>query len=151
VIQKIDITQEAEALKVLRLQYQSYRIEAEMIGFDQLPPLKETSADLQQSRETFYGYYEQTELSGVISFKHDQGVIDIHRLMVHPSHFRKGIANKLLCELEMNGKDVKSLVVSTGSKNLPAIDLYIKFGFEVIAEKEITQGLRLTFFKKDLF
>jgi ribosomal protein S18 acetylase RimI-like enzyme len=149
-ILRIDITQEADALKVLQLQYQSYRIEAEMIGFDELPPLMETLADLQQSRETFYGYYEQNELYGVISYKHHQGIADIHRLMVHPDHFRKGIAKKLLNNLEMIEKGVESLVVSTGSDNTPAIDLYKKSGFEVINEKVITQGLRLRFFKKEL-
>jgi phosphoglycolate phosphatase len=149
-IQMIDITKESGALKVLQLQHQSYRIEAKLIEFDELPPLRDTLADLQQSGETFYGFYEQNDLYGVISFKYNHGIFDIHRLMVHPDHFKRGIAKKLLHNLEMQGKNGESLVVSTGSKNTPAIDFYIKCGFEVNGEKEIIQGLWLTSFKKEL-
>jgi ribosomal protein S18 acetylase RimI-like enzyme len=149
-IKRIDIGNESIVKEVLHLQYLSYRIEAQLIGFDELPPLKDTSVSLQQSGETFYGYYEKDVLWGVISYKIDDCVVDIHRLMVHPNQFRKRVAEKLLTFLEMQGKGKGSMIVSTGSKNTPALNLYKKFGFEVIDEKELTEGLWITTFRKEL-
>lgn len=91
-IKKIDITNPGISKEVLNIQIPSYKIEAEIIDFYDIPPLKDTVHSLQQCGETFFGYYLNDELCGVISIKIDDGIIDIHRLMVHPYHFRKGIA-----------------------------------------------------------
>lgn len=40
-------------------------------------------------------FFEDT-LAGFISFKMDEEEVDIHRLVVSPDHFHKGIATKLL-------------------------------------------------------
>jgi GNAT superfamily N-acetyltransferase len=40
--------------------------------------------------------------------------MDIHRLMVHPKHFRKGIAKLLLEFIESNEEDIETIIVSTG-------------------------------------
>ena len=58
--------------------------------------------------------------------------LDIHRLIVHPNHFRRGIAQHLLefvLKLELNAK---SYIVQTGALNLPAIGLYQKLGFTAV-------------------
>src|SRR5699024_12347757 len=68
---------------------------------------------LQQCGETFYGYYSNGWLCGVVSIKTAKCVIDIHRLMVHPNHFRKGIAKKLLNFVEGNKEKFKTIIVST--------------------------------------
>ncbi|MBM7578654.1 GNAT family N-acetyltransferase [Jeotgalibacillus terrae] len=91
-IKKIDITDPAHAERVLQIQLLSYQIEAEIIGNEDLPPLKESAADLQHSGEMFYGYYVGEDLGGVVSFKMDQQEVDIHRLIVSPAYFRQGIA-----------------------------------------------------------
>lgn len=88
-IKKIDITNPKLAKEVLNIQIPSYNVEAEIIDYYELPPLKDTVETLQQCEETFFGYYVNEELCGVISMKVDNGIIDIHRLMVHPKHFRK--------------------------------------------------------------
>jgi phosphoglycolate phosphatase len=148
-IKRINIENESIVKEVLHLQFLSYSIEAELIEFDELPPLKDTLDSLQQSGETFFGYYEKDELWGVISYKIDDRVVDIHRLMVHPNQFRKRVAEKLLAFLEMQGKDKDSMIVSTGSKNIPALNFYKKFGFETIDEKELTEGLCITSLSKN--
>jgi ribosomal protein S18 acetylase RimI-like enzyme len=118
-----------------------------VIGYYNLPPLKDTIHSLQQCEETFFAYYLQEELCGIISFKLDRTEIDLHRLIVHPSHFRKGIAQKLLDFVE-NMYEVKSIRVMTGSKNTPAINFYLKNDFYKLQEVKIDEYLTLSYFRK---
>jgi len=147
-IKKIDITNLEIVKEVLNIQIPSYKIEAEIIEFYDLPPLKDTVQSLQQCGETFFGYYLNKELCGVVSIKADEKIIDIHRLMVHPHHFRKGIAKRLLNFIETEMKNFETIIVSTGTKNAPAVAFYLKNGFVKIKETKITEQLSLTFYKK---
>jgi ribosomal protein S18 acetylase RimI-like enzyme len=149
-IKKMDITNPNLAEDVLNIQIPSYKIEAELIDFYEIPLLNDTIDTLQQCGETFYGYYLNNELSGVISIKADKGVIDIHRLMVHPKHFRKGIAKMLMEFIESNEDDIETIIVSTGSKNAPAINFYEKSGFSITEETRVTEHLSLTSFIKKI-
>lgn len=149
-IKKIDITNPDISKEVLNIQILSYNVEAKIIDFYDIPPLKDTVQSLQQCGETFYGYYLNKKLCGVISIKVDDRVIDIHRLMVHPKHFRKGIAKKLLNFIEIELESFEAIVVSTGTKNEPAVSFYVRNGFFKIEETMITKQLSLTTFKKQL-
>ncbi len=135
------------AKKILSLQQQSYKIEAEIIGFDEIPPLKEDIVSLQTSHEFFWGYFIEDELVGAISYKTIGLLLDIHRLMVHPLHFKKGIASLLLEFIMNKNEEITTFIVSTGTKNFPAIRLYEKFGFREVDVVRITKELSLTKFK----
>lgn len=147
-IKKIDITNPKLAEEVLSIQLSSYRVEAELIDFYDIPPLKDTVRALQRCGETFYGCYVDGELGGVISMKVEEGLIDIHRLMVHPKHFREGIAGRLLDFVESYSLGGETLIVSTGSKNTPAIYFYKKSGFVKTGEVKVMEGLSITSFEK---
>ncbi len=147
-IKKIDITNPKLAKEVLSLQLPSYEVEAKLIDCYDIPPLKDTVSTLQQCGENFYGCYVDGELGGVISIKVEVGLIDIHRLMVHPKHFKKGIAKRLLDFIESTGEGIETLIVSTGSKNVPAINFYEKSGFMKMAEVKVMEGLSITSFEK---
>ena len=150
-IKKNDITNHKFAKEVFNIQIPSYKVEAEIIGFHDIPPLRDTVEALQQCGETFFGYYLNGELCGAISIKTAKCVIDIHRLMVHPKHFRKGIAKKLLDFVENNNKEkFETIIVSTGTKNAPAVDFYLKNGFSKTGEKRVTERLSLTSFNKEI-
>lgn len=64
-------------------------MEADIIDSHDIPPLKDTVQSLQQCGETFFGYYINKELCGVISIHTDYDIIDIHRLMVHQNTLEK--------------------------------------------------------------
>lgn len=149
-IKQIDITDPEISKEVLAIQIPSYRVEAEIIDFYDIPPLKDTVQSLQQCGETFFGYYSNGELCGAISIKTDDRRIDIHRLMVHPNHFRKGIAEKLLNFVEGKKGKFETIIVSTGTKNAPAVGLYLKNSFFRIGERKVSECLSLTFFKKKI-
>nr|WP_203362808.1 GNAT family N-acetyltransferase [Bacillus sp. REN10] len=147
-IKELDITNQKIAEEVLKIQLLSYKVEAEIIGFFELPPLKDTVKTLQQCGETFFGYFVNNELCGAISIKKaEKNIIDIHRLLVHPKHFRKGIAEKLLTIIERN-REAEKVIVSTGSKNTPAVRFYLKHGFQIVEERKVNEHLFLTHFEK---
>lgn len=149
-IERVDITNPIVAEKVLNIQIQSYSVEAKIINFYEIPPLKDTIETLKETEETFFGYYLNGELCGVISIKIEKGIIDIHRLMVHPEHFNKGIASRLLSFIEENKEDCEMIIVATGTKNEPAVNFYLKNGFLETGKKRVSEQLSLSFFKKKI-
>jgi ribosomal protein S18 acetylase RimI-like enzyme len=148
-IRKLNLQHEVEAQHLLDLQQKSYTVEARLIGYHDIPPLHDSLERLQQCTETFYGYFVKRQcLVGAISYKREGRVLDIHRLMVHPNHFRKGIAASLLQFVERAEDGVDTITVATGTKNKPAIHLYRRFGFRETENRELTPGISMTFFEK---
>lgn len=148
-IKFVDITLQPEAVRVLELQRVSYAIEADLIG-SSIPPLRETLEELQSCGEVFHGWFENDRLLGFIAHKLEDGILDVHRVAVHPDGFRRGIARQLL-EFVLNLEpSATRAIVQTGSLNVPACKLYLSFGFEVLERKKVAPGLELTLFSKNL-
>jgi hypothetical protein len=59
---------------LLNIEQLAYRIEADLIGFNDIPTLNDTIYSLQECNETFYGYFANTMLCGAISPRNRQGV-----------------------------------------------------------------------------
>jgi GNAT superfamily N-acetyltransferase len=149
-IQKIDISQARVASQILELQHLSYRVEAKLIGSDAIPALHETFEQLQHCCEIFYGFLEGQEIVGAISFKLEHHTLDIHRMMVHPMHFRQGIARALIEFALKLEQPATRCIVQTGSLNTPAICLYEKLGFSKLEQREVIPDLWVTVLEKDL-
>lgn len=153
-IQSLPLHTNEEILHLLALQIASYRVEAELIGFEDIPPLKDGIQSIREAEETFYGYYVEEEnerkLVGAISYSREGCVVTICRMMVHPHFFRRGIARALLEHIlqkqENNG--VQLFIVSTGTANLPATRLYQSFGFTVKRVFTVPPGVSLTTFER---
>ncbi|EIM07212.1 ribosomal-protein-alanine acetyltransferase [Planococcus antarcticus DSM 14505] len=112
------------------------------MGFDGIPQLYEKVSEIQKSTETFAGYSEE-QLQGVISFQIDEGILAIHRLVVSPTYFRKGIGKRLVEYLLEHYKGYE-FVVSTGTANKPAIALYTAYGFQEQRLIEVAPGIHCT-------
>ncbi|KAE9627809.1 GNAT family N-acetyltransferase [Defluviitalea raffinosedens] len=145
-IKKIDITNPDIAKEVLSIQIPAYQIEAKLIGFDEIPNLKDTVDSLQQCGETFYGYYMNGNLCGIISFVIASFVLDIHRLFVDPKYFRKGIARQLLDHILYAEAGFDTVIVKTGNKNIPALRFYPKYGFDQEEDLVINEQLSMAQF-----
>ena len=72
----------------------------------------------------------------------DDEVMVIHLLMVRPSKEEKGIATSLVrYAMELAGSSsCKALRLDTGSQNIPALSLYKKLGFQIIATASMNVG-----------
>jgi ribosomal protein S18 acetylase RimI-like enzyme len=144
----LDLTDRATVSEVLALQSISYAVEVRLIGAFDIPPLRDTPETLRDCGETFYGYSIGDELVGAVSYKEDGEVLDIHRLVVRPDHFRRGIARSLVGYIANVATDAKRIIVSTGTKNEPACRLYRSLGFRKTGEVEPSPGLRITTFER---
>jgi ribosomal protein S18 acetylase RimI-like enzyme len=145
-IKILDITDVDVAGSVLSIQLPAYNIEAKLLNFYDIPPLHETVNSLLESNETFYGYYQEEELAGVISISVDEPLLTICRLIVNPVHFRKGIGRALLQHVFDAYPEASQFKVGTGEKNEPAVRLYKSFGFQETDKREISPGVFISHF-----
>jgi ribosomal protein S18 acetylase RimI-like enzyme len=149
VIKKIDIRLLSVAEKVLELQKSSYQVEADIIDFYDIPPLKDDIVKLMKCNEEFWAYFVNKKIVGIISFKTSKSVLDIHRLAVHPDFLRREIASDLLDFIE-NMESINNVVVCTAKNNKPAINIYLKKGYKPVEDIVVEKELSLTKYVKKL-
>ncbi|OAB40966.1 GNAT family N-acetyltransferase [Paenibacillus glacialis] len=136
--------------QIWRLQQVAYRLEAERIGFSDIPPLLDTYETLSQCGERFFGEVDEDgELQGAIAIiSETAGTMTITRMMVQPACFRKGIAGRLIQHVLDYHVDTPLFIVSTGTRNVPAFTLYLKFGFIPFDTYEVAPEIELTTFHR---
>ncbi len=145
----LDIADAETAGAVLALQRRSYRVEADLIGTEGIPPLFETLAELHACGESFLGAFVDGRLAGAISWRFSAGTIDIHRLVVDPDYFRRGLGTALVRGLLESEPAAALAIVQTGAKNEPAAALYLREGFEKVDEVSLG-GVPVARFAKNL-
>jgi ribosomal protein S18 acetylase RimI-like enzyme len=145
----LDNTNIEAAEQIIKLQKASYIVEAELIGFMQIPPLLELPEDIQNSKEIYYGCFVEEDLAGIISYTIEKDVLDICKVAVHPDFFKRGIATKLIKLVEQTD-GIRSIIVSTGFKNSPAVKLYTSMGFVETNVCEVGPGVFIVNFEKKL-
>jgi ribosomal protein S18 acetylase RimI-like enzyme len=147
-IRPLDLGDPPTLAALVRVQRASYRVEADLIGFDGLPPLRETPEELAAARESFLGAFDGERLVGALSFVRHPTWVDIYRLVVDPSAFRRGIATRLLDALDELHADAAYTTVATGERNAPAVALYQRRGFESVGRKAVAPGIRIVRFER---
>lgn len=135
----LDLSDDAVLHELWTVQRLAYAVEAEIIGFDGIPPLHETPEELRAADETFLGLYDEEGLVGAVSYRLEGSTVDICRLVVHPRAHRRGIATTLLDALPDGPQ-----IVSTGTKNVPALNLYRRRGFVETGTHEVGPGVSIT-------
>ena len=133
---------------VIALQRASYRIEAELLGARTLPALSETPRRLKAAGECFLGAFEGERLVGAIAWKRRGPLVDIHRLVVHPDRFRRGIGGDLLDALDALEADAERTIVATGAANAPARRLYERHGFAPVEERLASGAIPLITYER---
>ncbi len=142
-VERLDLSDAETALQVLQVQRCAYRVEAELIGFDGIPPLHESYEELVASSLTFMGI-RCGGIAAAIAFELEGDRCDIDRLVVMPEHFAKGMASALVTRLLHHPR----ITVSTPSANTPARRLYEKHGFQVVGERLVAPGLNATLYER---
>ena len=109
----------------------SYRVEANIVGVTNFPPLNRTELTFQNTITKFIGILDENRLVTALEFLIKGNVLDIYSLVVDPDFFRKGYGQKIM-SFVLNKMDWEKAIVETAEKNLPAISLYKKLGFEIV-------------------
>lgn len=143
-LRPLDPRAEATGPALLALQRESYAVEAQLIGNDGIPALRETLEELRAADEQWLGAQDADGLVGAVAWQvQADGTVDVCRLIVAPRAFRTGVASALLDALDEAHPDAP-FSVSTGSLNEPALALYGRRGFGLVARREAAPGLWVT-------
>jgi ribosomal protein S18 acetylase RimI-like enzyme len=127
-ITKLDNSNEYIAHQIFTVFQNSYKVEAQLIGTLNFPPLLRSVKDIIISKTKFYGFIESNSLTAVIEIVIEDKHLQIQSLTVDPLYFRKGIADKLI-DYILDKFNFSEAIVETAVVNIPAINLYKKHGF----------------------
>lgn len=128
------------AATVLSLQRASYAVEAELLGDDRLPPLREDEHRLAAWRGRWIMAWDGVELVGAVAWSGHDDHVDIAKLMVRPGAMRRGVGSAMLQRVLEASHD-RRVVVSTGRDNGPAVALYARHGFVHEGDERVPPGI----------
>lgn len=141
---EIDLSDEPTARAVREVGLRAYAVEADLIGFDGIPALTETLAELRAQPLRWLGTAgpDGMPVAFLAWRRTDAGEVDVDRLCVDPGWFRLGLATELLTHL-LASEPHGDVLVSTGAANAPALALYQRVGFRQTGTSSPRPGLAM--------
>ena len=145
-VETLELADRPTAVRLLEIQRAAYAVEADLIGFDDIPGRSETLENLVATAMPleWSGIRSDGTVVAAMAVSMQAGRCEIDRLVVDPRWFRRGLAQALLSALPA-GIDV---TVSTGSANRPGISLYEAMGFDAESVETVAQGLEITHLRR---
>ncbi|MER5357023.1 GNAT family N-acetyltransferase [Streptomyces sp. NPDC002785] len=150
VVRELDLADEATAAAVHRVGRHAYAVEADLIDFDGIPALRESLEEMRSQPLRWIGAItDDGRIAAFVAWQllASEGALDIDRVCVDPTWFRRGLASQLLGHLMTDLVPSGPVLVSTGADNLPAVALYERLGFSRMGTIEPAPGLRLAQFQ----
>ena len=136
--------------KILDLQYLAYQSEARLFDNQDIPPLKQTLADVENEYQKgiiLKALDDDKTIIGSVRAFCDNGTVYIGKLIVHPSKQGQGTGTKLLLEMEKQYPNQR-YELFTSSRSERNIALYKKLGYEIFQEEQITGELKFVYMEK---
>lgn len=128
---------------LLDLQKDAYAIEAELMGDNRIPPLRDTLVDIAAWRGNWLVAWDGVHLVGAVAWDDNGDQLEIDRLMVAPSAHRHGVGSALVQRV-IGAAEGRPIRTATGRDNPPAIHIYQKHGFEAVGDEEVPPGIWMT-------
>uniref|UniRef100_A0AAU2JM72 GNAT family N-acetyltransferase n=1 Tax=Streptomyces sp. NBC_00049 TaxID=2903617 RepID=A0AAU2JM72_9ACTN len=145
-VRPLDLADEATAAAVHRIGRAAYAVEAELIGFDGIPALRESMEEMRERPLRWLGAVPEAgavaegpiaggavaegPVAGFLAWEaRPDGGVCIDRLCVDPAWFRRGVASLLLRHALTEVFPDRPVEVTTGAANTPAVTLYERLGF----------------------
>lgn len=125
----------------------AYRVEAELIGATDFPPLRRACRDIRRSDTLFWGCRNSSGLTGVVEVRQDNSALQISSLAVVPALFRQGIGSGLVNHV-LSALKWQTVEVQTAAANTPALGLYRRLGFCEQKRWLAKEGIELVSFIK---
>ncbi|MEV0415625.1 GNAT family N-acetyltransferase [Streptomyces sp. NPDC050448] len=149
-VRPLDLTEDGTASAVHRIGRAAYAVEAELIGFDGIPALRESLAQMREQPLHWLGAVAQDgAVAGFLAWAVEpDGSARIDRLCVSPAWFRRGAASLLLRHVLSEVLPDRTVTVTTGAANAPAVTLYERLGFVRGADFSPAPGLTMASFTR---
>ncbi len=135
---------------ILALQRLAYQSEAELLGEQDIPPLRQTLAELQaECRDSLVlkMVEEDGRLVGSVRAFTREGTVYIGKLMVHPQWQGRGLGRALLAELESLFPGHR-YTLFTSSKSERNLGFYRRHGYTCYKESPMPGGWSLVYLEK---
>ncbi len=131
---------EADLDAILALQKLAYLSEAQRYNDSDLPPLRQTLAEIQAdfARMAFFKATAGECIVGSVRGYAKDGTCYVGRLIVHPDVQGQGIGTRLMQTLEQHFGAVQRFELFTGHKSEPALHLYHKLGYRKFKCQDMT-------------
>ena len=136
--------------EILQLQYMAYKIEAALIGTDDIPPLKQTIEDIIADYNNgiiLKMISENNTIIGSICAKESKGTVYVGKLMIDLYYRGNGYGTKLLKEVERYYPK-KRYELFTSTRSVNNIILYKKVGYKIFAQKVVNKKLTFVYMEK---
>jgi ribosomal protein S18 acetylase RimI-like enzyme len=143
---EIDQRDSSIAKAIRDVQRAAYAVEAELTGFDGIPPLHESAELIRTLDLIVLGMHERERLVALIGYIRLGDTVDIDRVAVHPDYFRRGFGRRLVETVQRHEADATTFTVSTGRANAPAVALYEQLGYAVAEHVTLPDGIEITRF-----
>lgn len=140
---------EEDLQKILDLQYLAYQSEAKLFNNSDIPPLKQTIQEVIEefNKGVILKAVDKDIIIGSVRAYCENGTVYVGKLMVHPTHQRKGIGTRLLSEIEKYYPN-KRYELFTSTLSVNNILMYEKLGYSPFREKKINDELRFIYLEK---
>jgi ribosomal protein S18 acetylase RimI-like enzyme len=154
----ISAATEADAERILKLQYLCYQSEAELYGDWGIDPLTETLDELRarlSQRHVLVARLGEEVVGAVCGFTDAEGTAHVERLCVHPRLQRHGLGRRLLRGIEESlaaeGEGPRAYRLFTGHRSLGNLRLYQGLGYEQVATEQVSPRLSFVVLEKPVF
>lgn len=140
----------ADIAELYELQLLAFESEAAMIGSREVPALLETAAENERdfaSWVTLKLIDESGKALGAVRYRQAGEVIEVGRLMIHPEHRGRGLAQSLLLAVEQANPG-RTMELYTCTKSWINIRLYEKMGYEPFKQVTEDSGLSFVYMRK---
>jgi ech hydrogenase subunit C len=137
--------------EILALQKIAYRSEAELYGDDSVPALGQTMEDISAAfdRMIFLKAVVNGKIIGSIRGYRDDDTAYISRVIVHPYFQGRGLATRLIRQIEQEVGDVCIFEAFTGHQSAQNLHLYGKLGYRQVRTEPFTPTVNWVYLQKE--
>jgi ribosomal protein S18 acetylase RimI-like enzyme len=140
-----------DAEEILALQKLCFQNEAALYNNDNIPPLTQTLAELQQEfvSSRFLKILLDGRIIGSVQAKIVDDTCHIGRLIVHPDSQGHGLGTQLMSTIEREFASAMRFELFTGSRSLANLRLYERLGYREVRRVTVSGDLELVFLQKN--
>ena len=146
----IESADKSDLQAILALQKKAYISEAELYQDYSLPPLTQTSKEIEEdfNNQIFLKAMYDGNLVGSVRALEKDGVCHVGRLIVKESYQDRGLGTRLLQAIEARFPQATRFELFTGARSRKSLHLYHKQGYQIYRKEAVSKTLTLVYLFK---